>query len=592
MPHLGDISASVRLTDRDDPHSVAEMLKLVSALRGFRRQPPIELDGKLRVSYNSVQFMPSVVNIGFLDDIPWDIRVQPLNFCRYGICLPPDSVDEFHSYGFPHRIRSDCELTHFFEHVWYVLKPGGVCHFRATNLMELIERCADAKGRDNELHIIERQLFSGHDRSGLYFNQACLNKARLINRMRHAGFLRIEVEEDAPPDGASLPKEADQIWLRQFTPEQVEECLSGQKCVMPGCTGTRWWKLYRPTERSMYCKKHFRKAHREYLTALNRRLGIRWSSVKPEGRPRRSGIHALAPELAGETPVWRGAKADLGTVESPVSLTGEGATCTPETLLEMATAVREYRRLPAPDRAFSVSYNSDRFLPQCVNVGHLRRGWEWDVVANKIDFAHESIALPRNSVREFHCYGYMQRLQPDAVCGLAATVHACLEPHGRFCGSFNDLDAARRRFLEASRLSDPALASKCLEFPLLSPESLRGMLRSAGFVAEVRRAGGRYGSTEDILLPGAVAAAAGRMRFKAPADSQEGCCLCGKPRFWPQDGVRAPGVDPASCPSIYCRRHFTHAARALHDDIAQKVSVTFEARKEYRVSAGRRIRIR
>jgi hypothetical protein len=51
-------------------------------------------------------------------------------------------------------------------------------------------------------------------------------------------------------------------------------------------------------------------------------------------------------------------------------------------------------------------------------------------------------------------------------------------------------------------------------------------------------------------------------------------------------------VDPASCPSIYCRRHFTHAARILHDDIAQKVSVTFEARKEYRVSAGRRIRIR
>ena len=595
MPHLGDIAVEVRLTDRNNPRSFEQLEALVSALRRFRGQPPLESDGKVRISFNSVQFMPKAINVGFLDDVPWDIRSQALNFTRYGLCLPPNSVDEFHCYGFAHRIRSDCELTHFFEHVFYCLKHGGTCHFRATNLMELMERCIDAKGRDNELHVVERQLFTGQDRSGLYFNQACLNKARLVSRMRHSGFLRIEVEEDESPDSAALPKEADQIWLREFTPEQMERCLSSRDCIMPGCNGRRWFKLYRPSEFSIYCKKHFRKAHAKYLTELNRRLAVRWSSVKPEPEETAplTGRQCLIPELAGDAPIWRGVRMPLGTLTAPVSLTGEGATCNPDSLKEMVSAVREFRCLEPLGEGFKISYNSDRFVPECINVGNIRAEWEWDVAASKFDFSVDGLPLPPESADEFRCHGYIQRLRRPELEGFVRSVHRTTRPFGRFFGSWNNLDAAKRKFLEASGMSDPALAAMCLGEPL-TPEAMKSILEAAGFaVLEIRRGGGRYASVEDVLLPRADRDMARANRFRPPPDEgHDECCVCGKPRFWPQDGIRATGVDPFSCPSIYCRRHFTHAARLLHADITAKAVLTFEAVKKYRVSAGRRIRIR
>ena len=593
MPHLGDIAVEIRLTDRSNPRTFQELEDLVVASRRFRGQPPLESDGKVRVSFNSVQFMPKAINIGFLDDVPWDIRSQALNFTRYGLCLPPDSVDEFHCYGFAQRIRSDCELTHFFEHVFYCLKHGGTCHFRSTNLMELMERCIDAQGRDNELHVIERQLFTGHDRSGLYFNQACLNKARLVSRMRHSGFLRIDVEEDEAPDSAALPKEADQIWLREFTPEQMEKCLSSRNCVMPGCNGRRWFKLYRPSEFSIYCKKHFRKAHARYLAELNRRLAVRWSSIKPppEDTAPLTGRKCLIPELAGDAPIWRGVRMPLGTLSAAVGLTGAGA-CSPESLREMVTAIRRFRHLEPPGEAFRISYNSDRFMPECINVGNTQADWDWDVVSGKFDFARDALPLPYESVEEFHCYGYMQRLSAAALRGFIQSVHRATRPYGRFCGSYNDLDAAKRKFLAASRISDPALATECLS-PTMTPESLKSMLEAVGFaLLSIRRGGGKYKSVEDVLLPGADAGMAEAIRFQPLSDDAGGCCVCGKPRFWPKDGIRATGVDPFSCPSIYCRRHFTHAARILHADIAEKAVVSFEAVKKYRVSGRRRVRIR
>jgi hypothetical protein len=234
MPNLGEIRVNIRLSDTGKEQTADEMKQLVNALRRFRGQPELEDDGKIRLSFNSMQFMPNAINVGFFDGVPWDIGAQALNFCRYGIGMPPNSIDELHSYGFPNRIRSDCELTHFFEHCWYVLKPGGTCHFKGTDLLELMRRCIDRKDCDNDLHIVERQLFTGQDRSGLYFNQCCLTKSRIISRMRHAGFLKIEVHCDDTPGTAALPKEADQIWLRPFTREQMESCLNGNTCIMCG----------------------------------------------------------------------------------------------------------------------------------------------------------------------------------------------------------------------------------------------------------------------------------------------------------------------------------------------------------------------
>lgn len=589
MPHLGDIAVEIRLTDRSNPRTFEELENLVAALRRFRGQPSLEPNGRILVSFNSVQFMPKAINIGFLDDVPWDIRSQALNFTRYGFCFPPDSVDEFHCYGFAQMIRSDCELTHFFEHVFYCLKHGGTCHFRATNLMELMERCINAQGRDNELHVIERQIFTGHDRSGLYFNQACLNKPRLVSRMRHSGFLRIEVDEDKAPDNAALPKEADQIWLREFTPEQMEGCLSSRVCVMSGCNGRRWFKLYRPSEFSIYCKKHFRKAHAKYLAELNKRLAVQWSSVKPE-HEEPSTRKRLESELSGETPIWRGVRMPLGTLSATASLTGEGATCNLSSLRDLVAAVRKFRHLDPPGDGRKVSYNSDRFMPECLNVGNMQVEWDWDVVSSKFDFSRDTLPLPYESVEEFHCYGYMQRLPNDVLPHFVQGIHAALVPYGVFCGSYNSFDVAKRKFLEASRISDPSLIAECLASPMTT-STLKAMLESAGFaLLNICSGGGKYGSVEDVLLPGADAKLAKAVRFRS-SSSDKGCCVCGKPRFWPKDGIRALGVDPFSCPSIYCRRHFTHAARILHADIVEKAVIFFKAVKKYSMSNGRRVRI-
>lgn len=282
--HLGEVSFNIKLSDGRSPGcSVEEFQRLIAAARRFKGQPPLEGDGKFRVSFNSVHFVPNAVNMGFLDHVPLDVDVPPLEFTRYGLPLPPDSVDEFHCYGFVHRIRSDCELTHFFENVFNILKPGGICHFRAISLLTLMERCIEAQSCDNDLHIVERQLFGGQDRSGLYFNQASLNKSRIISRMRHAGFLKIDIQED-DADSAHIPKEADQVWLREFTPEQMEICLSSKRCIMEasGCKSPRAIKPYRPSEFSIYCKRHYQKANHAYVTMLQKRMSIRFFSVKPE----------------------------------------------------------------------------------------------------------------------------------------------------------------------------------------------------------------------------------------------------------------------------------------------------------------------
>lgn len=584
MPHLGDITVDVRMVDAKNPRSATDLNRLVSALRRFRGQPPLEDDGKLRISFNSVQFMPNAVNVGFFDNVPWDIRAQALNFTRYGISLPPDSVDEFHSYGFPHRIRSDCELTHFFEHVWYVLKPGGSCHFRATNLLELMQRCLDVRGHDNALHMVERQIFTGQDRSGLYFNQASLSKARIISRMRHSGFLKIEITEDEVPDSAGLPHEADQIWLRKFTPEQIEESLAGRICVMGGCKNRRWTKLYRPRELSMYCKRHFHIAHRKYIERLNKRLSIQWSAVKADaGSPPAlaEGESCAIPEL---TPIWRGARTSLGTAAASVRMTPatDDSVCTPESLRDMVNAARDFRKMPPLADGFRVSYNSDRFIPECVNMGNITATWPWDVVATRIDLAQDKLALPMSSVDEFHCYGYAQRLSQAGLRGLVYSVYDCLKPYAKFQGTVNNLDAAKWRFLQANGLSDPVLASQCLEKPLFGPKQIQSLFESVGFAMTEIRYGGRYDSTEDIILPDADRDAHAAM--KLCADGEE-CCMtgCAEPRYHPKDG--------RSFPSVYCRRHFTQVARILHADIAQKAVVHFTAVKKYRFVVGRRIRL-
>jgi len=585
VPHLGDITVDVRMVENN--RSVDDLNRLVSALRRFRNQPPIANDGKLRISFNSVQFMPNAVNVGFFDNVPWDIRAQALNFTRYGISLPPDSVDEFHSYGFPHRIRSDCELTHFFEHVWYVLKPGGTCHFRATNLLELMQRCLDVRGHDNALHMVERQIFTGQDRSGLYFNQASLSRARIISRMRHSGFLGIDITEDEVPDSASLPHEADQIWLREFTPEQIEESLSGRFCVMGGCKNRRWTKLYRPTELSMYCKRHFRIAHRKYISRLNRRLSIQWSATKAFGSDKPPASDdtesCTIPEL---TPIWRGARTSLGTATATVRMTPvDESACTPESLCDMVNAARDFRRLPPLGDGFRVSYNSDRFIPECVNIGNITVSWPWDVVAAHIDLGQDRLAIPASSTDEFHCYGYAQRLSENGLQGLARSVYDCLKPYAEFRGTVNNLHAAKQRFLQANGLSDPILANQCLEKSLFGPKEIQFLLESVGFAMIEVRYGGKYESTEDILLPDADPDIHAATRF-CTSTSSSACCVsgCEAARYHPKDG--------RNFPSVYCRRHFTQVARILHADLAQKAVVHFVAVKKYRFERGRRIKIR
>lgn len=281
MATLGEIVVPVKLRKGRDPVdrgcSIEEMYSLVAAARNFKGQPPLEDDGKVRVSFNSVHFIPNAINVGFLDMTPWDIEVHPLEFTRYGIPFPPNTIDEFHCYGFAHRVRSDCELTHFFENVYNILKPGGTCFFRVIGLLELMQRCLDSQTCDNDLHLVERQLFTGQDRSGLYFNQCSFNRYRIKNRMRHAGFSEVEVTEGTV-DNAVIPQEPDHVWLREFGVDLINKCLDGDTCIM--CDTPRTTKPYRPTERSIYCKKHYRKANQLYLDRLHDRLAIHFSATK------------------------------------------------------------------------------------------------------------------------------------------------------------------------------------------------------------------------------------------------------------------------------------------------------------------------
>ena len=256
--------------------------------------------------------------------------------------------------------------------------------------------------------------------------------------------------------------------------------------------------------------------------------------------------------------------------------------CTPESLRDMVNAVRVFRRQPPLVDGFRVSYNSDRFIPECMNVGNIAADWSWDVEASRIDLAKDRLPIPKSSVDEFHCYGYAQRLSRGGLQGLIRSVYECLKPYADFRGTVNNLDAAKRKFLQANGLSDPILASQCLDEPLFGPKQIKSFLESVGFAMTELRYGSKYGSTEDIILPGADHDAYTVMKFRTGGD---GCCMvgCERLRYHPKDG--------RSFPSVYCRKHFTQVARILHADMAQKAVVHFTAIKKYRFVAGRRIRL-
>lgn len=157
-----------------------------------------------------------------------------------------------------------------------------------------------------------------------------------------------------------------------------------------------------------------------------------------------------------------------------------------------------------------------------------------------------------------------------------------MRPYGLFRGTVNNLSSAKARFFEASGISDPIVMDACLAAPLLTPAGLRATLESVGFaVKEIKLGGGKYKSTEDVVLSGMDKGRAEMMRFSTAG---EDCCIdgCDRPRNRPKD---------RQVPSIYCRRHYRHAARAVYEDILGKAAVHFEAVKKYRIEGRRRIRI-
>jgi hypothetical protein len=249
---------------------------------------------------------------------------------------------------------------------------------------------------------------------------------------------------------------------------------------------------------------------------------------------------------------------------------------TPVALRDMVNAVRKFRRLPEIRRrdGFKLSFNTQTFIPGCINLGNQSSIWEWDVLAGQFDFAVDGLPLPPDSVDEFVTEGFVHRLAAKQFEGFATSVYACLKPNAVFKGSFNLLDEAKRRMLEASQMADPQFAEQCLVTEMLSVASFKATVEHLGFAVNLLERGGKYNSVEDINLPEMNPALQGGAL----------CCMVGCPsaRFKPQT---------SDVPSKYCRRHYTTAARILWHDIAQRAIVMFSVSKRFRFRKGRRVRL-
>lgn len=272
----------------------------------------------------------------------------------------------------------------------------------------------------------------------------------------------------------------------------------------------------------------------------------------------------------------------LGRFKCPVNLDKKSDIAS---LFEIVNAVRGFRQQNLlPEDHLRVSFNSDRFMSSCVNIGNIDRGWGWDIVSPKIDFEQQAFPLPLACAREFHCYGYVQRMRPVQFDRFVKGVYDVLKPYGEFCGSVNPLDEARRRFAKANGIPDMALAAWLMDEPCLDRQQIRRSLEASGFAMMEIRQGRLYKSTEDIVLPKADAPRIKAMYFSSGGGDACAVRKCGRPRYTPSD---------RKAPSIYCRKHFTHAARVLHEDITVQSSIIhFSAVKKYFFQSGRRIRLR
>ena len=279
------MTEAIRIGDLSIPVYSDNLIELVNQKRQWLRQPPLPPDmtqDSLKISFNSIDFDPNLINITFLGHLERDILIPYPSNAWMGSVLPAATFAEVHSVNYYQQINGDCELTHAMEDLARIVKVGGKAVISVPNfriiLGKIVETTSDSQRLKWEHFLFSRNV----DERGLYFNQSVCDINRLRSRASYAGFRKVVEDTTYGVEYEKyLTMEADSFDLPGVTPETREEHkkmledpkVRRKKCIVPRCDSKAGQKELQRAP-SVYCRRHYRKAKAKLAEAQERALRL------------------------------------------------------------------------------------------------------------------------------------------------------------------------------------------------------------------------------------------------------------------------------------------------------------------------------
>lgn len=271
---IGDISIPIRFK---------QIVESVNLRRQLREQPLLPEDmteDNLRITFNSEEYRPEMINISFLGHLQYDILIPYPSNAWMGSILPDEAFEEVHSVNYYQKINGDCELTHAIEDLYRVLKPGGKAVIAVPNFKYILEKIIETRSEQGRLQW-EHFLFSRNvDERGLFYNQSITDFSRLRNRGLFAGFTKVEEDQGYGeevekyltmiPEEFNLPGVTSEV-RRKF--QRAKRIGRRTKCIIARCSSKAGQQEFKRAP-SIYCRRHYRKAKTKLAQMQERALRI------------------------------------------------------------------------------------------------------------------------------------------------------------------------------------------------------------------------------------------------------------------------------------------------------------------------------
>ena len=275
----------VKIGDFSIPVTSGNIVEMTNEMRRLKGRKPLPEDmtkDNLKISWNSEEYKDEVINIAFLGHLQYDILVPYPQTAWMGSILPDNFCTEIHTVNYYQKINGDCELTHAIEDLYRTLKPGGKAFISVPNfdlILDNIRQSADEVASLKWEHF----LFSRNvDEKGLFYNQSICNYKRLSNRLRYAKFRDVILDNaygqdcvrylSMEPDAFDLPGVNAEV-RAEFWKMIADDNIRRKKCIMDKCEAKSGQKEFK-RERSVYCRRHYRKAKLKLAEAQEKALRI------------------------------------------------------------------------------------------------------------------------------------------------------------------------------------------------------------------------------------------------------------------------------------------------------------------------------